>query len=268
MDKTKKIPNKYKILFVILFIYIICMIMYMMFYKEETPITLDYVYLNSESILRYDKQKKEWTDQFLLSDINGDIFDVYTKEDKKTPYKLYFQEKNIYYYSLNDKPIKMMDDNWFAITKDDDVKVQYINFFHNQEIDDIIEDVLFSNDLDSSMVDIIYQFSCDIDSDGETESFYSISNAFSDDDTLYSMIFMLDNQTITYLKQEIVDNQISEEVEMMTSTIPQTYISNVITINDINYLFVQKDYKGRSKPEYEIYVYQNNEFKLVKNIKE
>ena len=57
MDKTKKIPNKYKILFVILFIYIICMIMYMMFYKEETPITLDYVYLNSEYILRYDKQK-------------------------------------------------------------------------------------------------------------------------------------------------------------------------------------------------------------------
>lgn len=268
MKKEKKVPTKYKVLFILLFVYIIGLFGYIFFFSEDKKITNDYFYLNSESILKYDKEKEEWLDEFPLSEIKGQIFDVYDTPAHKTNYRLYYQEKNVYYYSLDNDPIKMVDDNWYAITQDEDVKVDYLASYENVEVDDEIEQILLENNLLDYLPEIVYVASFDLDHDGTKENVYSISNAFSSEEKLYSIIFMVDNQSFTYVKKEIVDNYMSEDVEMMTSPVSQMFVVAHITIKDKSYIFIQKDNMGKSKPEYEIYTYQNGSLKLVKNIKE
>ena len=268
MKKEKKVPTKYKVLFTLLFVYAIGLFGYLFLFSKNKSITNTYFYLNSESIFKYSKETTEWSENFSLSEIKGQIFDVYDSPKHKNSYRLYYQEKNVYYYSLDNDPIKMMDDNWYAVTQDEDVKINYLESYENKEVNDDIEQILSENDLSEYLPEIIYVASFDFDEDGNKEKIYSISNAFSSEEKLYSIIFVVDNQSFSYVKKEIVDNYMDEDVQMMTTPVSQMFVVASITIKNKNYIFIQKDDMGKSNPEYEIYTYQNSNLKLVKNIKE
>ena len=269
MTKIKQMQKKYYFIMSLLLIYsIIIGVVIFIFAREDKESENYYLYLDSESIFKYDTEEKEWTIDFSYNEINGQIFNVY--EDTITPneYKLYFQERNIYYYSLDDEPIKMLGYNWFAISKDDNIKVKYINNHKTQPISTEVKTVLLENSLENFEPSIVYEASIDIDGDGSQEKLYSINNRSTDVQLLYSIVFVVNDNSISYLKKDIIENEVSEEYDNLHIGFSTGTIETYVSIDNRDYLFLKLSYAGRSKSDYKVYTYENGEFKLIKSFEE
>ncbi len=141
--------------------------------------------------------------------------------------KLNWQEYMVY---VNNKKLGKYylwhDDKWYAFDKeknavvtDGNLLAYRANFqmnvleFSEEEITDrtYVDYVLKENNLSlSSQFTSFYKTSVDLDSDGEIEEFYVISNAFPmefDPEMIFSIVFMVKNDTVYYIYNDISENR-------------------------------------------------------------
>lgn len=133
---------------------------------------------------------------------------IYVNNEKVGKYSLWHDDK--WYAFDKDKNAIVIDGNLLAYRANFDMNI--LNF-KEEEITDrtYVDYVLEENNLSlSSQFTSFYQTSVDIDSDGEDEEFYVISNAFPLDfnpEMIFSIVFMVKNDKVYYIYNDISEHR-------------------------------------------------------------
>lgn len=167
------------------------------------------IIVGENTIWNYDKRR--WlnsTSRGSIDKLNWKEYNVYLNNEKFGKYSLWHDDK--WYAFDSKKNAVMLDGDLLAYQANFDMAIMKTE---DEEIDDrtYVDSVLEENNLSlSSQFTAAYKRSVDFDDDGVAEDFYLISNAFPmdfDPEMIFSIVFMVKNEKIYYLYNDISENR-------------------------------------------------------------
>lgn len=193
------------------------------------------------------------------NELDWQEFTVFVNYENIGKHYLWHNEK-WYLFDENKKPFIYEDGNFFAIRANYEVNLLKIN---SQKVSDrtYINKVLSENGITGSQeftVNTLYKI--DFDSDGITENFYAISNAFARETApkkVFSIVFMEKAGQIYYLYNSIDDNDGQNGCK--------PYINTAVDLTEdkVYEIAISCGYYSMQSRHDMLYTYEDNEFKLV-----
>lgn len=254
--KDKKIYIVLIIILVVFFLIMFCTLGIKNIRQSNYDATL---VVGENTIWNYQNQK--WlniTNSAFIQDLNWEKFHVFLDNEEVGSYSLWHDDK---WYAFDDSNnAVVLNGNMLAYRSN--VKIDVVDFKEEDvDVDQYILQVLEEHNLSSSSkFTTKYKIHFDFDSDGEEEDFYLISNVFPMDfnpDVIFSIVFMVKDQKITYLYEDISENQSFNGCK--------PYFYSILDINkDKIYEFILSCAKYSVGDQIDmLYQYHDREFKIV-----
>ena len=197
--KMKKIEGKYKIIFGVLILYIVLMAVLFgpRIFKgaQET-----YLLIGSSAKWKYDGSK--WRD-FETDDVKlyaWKNYDIYIDQKKFGNYQVTFSEKKWYLFKNDQTPVSYQGD-FLGIKSNRDYQVGSFERLDLDEKDMVYVNQVYENHQlkPNQRTTDAYKVVFDLDSDGEEETIYTVSNLFPDDFApaiIFNFVFVVDHGKI------------------------------------------------------------------------
>ena len=223
-----KKKKRYIVILAVLAIYVVIMVLVLgkdMLVKSKDEAT---IVIGDTSIWVYkDKGWTNITNPQTISSLSWTEYNVYLDNQEYGKYYLWNDDK-WYLFDKNKKAIPR-EGTLLAIKSNYDIKVKNFtsknirNYYH-------VEKMLEQNDLStSSKYTVEQEVSIDIDNDGNNETIYFVSNAFSLDynpSKIFSIVFMVKNSKIYPIYTDIAPNT--------TNNGCKPYLSAVLDVDQDN----------------------------------
>lgn len=205
-------------------------------------------------------QDKRWINlsSSSIRDLSWKEYEVYLNREKTGKYYLWHDDK--WYAFDEDKNAINLSGDLIAYQSNFPIKFAFFQE-KNVDVDSYIQEVLNQNNLDiSSEFTSKYMVSFDYDQDNVEEAFYVISNAFtslSNVETIFSIVFMVDDQKIYPIYNDITTNQPYNGCK--------PYFQSFVDVNDDNlYEFILScGYYANSRQSDMLYRFDDGEFKIM-----
>ena len=249
----------YIVLIVILFVFFI--VMFLAFglqgiLKNRLESTL---IVGNHTVWTYHNQKWQTiTDINEIKKMNWQLFELNTNHENRGTYYLWHDDQ-WYAFDKEKNPFSIQD-NFIAYKANYDMNVLP---FTEEKIKDTmyVANVLKQHNISlSSKLTTNTQVSIDFDQDGEKEDFYAVSNAFSLDsepDTIFSFAFMVKNQTIYMIYEDVRNTNFYEACK--------PFFTGFLDANHNQKMELILSCGGYSITEQKntLYEFQENAFKIV-----
>ena len=256
-----KKKKRYIVILVVLIIYVI-----VMFLVGEKNNSVKYkndeltLIIGDNTILQNNEGK--WlniTENSTIQDLNWLEYNVYLDNKKLGNYYLWYNEEKWYIFDSNKKAVNE-EGNLIAYKANYEIKIKD---FTSKDIRNYynVQKILEENNLDtSSQFTVATETTIDIDSDGNTETLYFVSNAFPLDfnpSKIFSFVFMLKDGQIYKLYNSVENNGVNNGCK--------PYLSAVLDIDhDDNYeLAITCAEYSVMKPTVMLYKLVDDEFKIL-----
>lgn len=224
-----KKKKRYIVILVILAIYVVLMLLVMGKDLLITSKDTATIIVGDTSVWIYkDEGWTNVTSSSTLESLSWQEYDVYLDNKKAGSYYLWNSDSKWYLFDEKKNAVNK-EGTLLAFSSNYDIKVKNFtssdirNYYH-------VEKVLEENDLStSSKYTVATETSVDIDNDGQNETFYFVSNAFSLDYTpskIFSLVFMVKNSKIYPIYTDIAPNN--------TNNGCKPYLSAVFDIDNDN----------------------------------
>lgn len=258
MKKEKK--KRYIVILAVLIIYVVLMLLFvgkdaLVKNKDATTIIVgDYTVWNYS-----DNNWLNITNSTTLDDISWLDYDVYLDNKELGKYYLWYDDNKWYIFDQNKKAINK-EGSLLAFRSNYDIKVKNFdtkeirNYYH-------VNKVLEENDLStSSKYTVANEVSLDIDSDGQEETLYFVSNAFPLDfspSKTFTFVFMVKNSKIYQIYNDVAPYKLNNGCK--------PYLSAVMDIDqDSTYeIVVSCGRYSVSKPVDMLYKFTEEEFEIL-----
>lgn len=262
--------KKYIILLIILVVYLI--VTFLLFYdgkpvlgnKTNKKDKIEYVYFSNNQLWKYDGEK--FQSSYNETEVFGDKkFYIYENGTYKGRYTLGLYETTLYLFDDDNNSVSYQGElTGFTDTKNHNV----INLENQNLISSDKENIkmyfeknkLDYNDLN---LNIVYKYLADLDSDGDFETVYDITNMFDEEKKSkgYSLIFAYDNGKIYELIKDIKANSKS-----FTDGY-EYHIKNIADLDNDGFLdfIISKSNYGSPKICYLLMQKERREYKVTKS---
>lgn len=205
-------------------------------------------------------QDKRWVNlsNSSIRDLNWKEYEVFLNREKVGNYYLWHDDK--WYAFDEDKNAVNLNGDIIAYQSNFPIKFAFFQE-KNVEVNSYIQQVLDYNNLDIySDFTSKYMISFDYDQDGVEEDFYVISNVFTtlkDVDDIFSIVFMIDDQKIYLIYNDITTNQSFNGCK--------PYFQSFVDVDDDNlYEFILScGYYANSGQSDMLYYFDDGEFKIM-----
>ena len=255
-----KKKKRYIVILAALAIYVIIMLLVYgkdMLIKSKDEMTL---IIGDTSVWIYkDKGWTNITNPSTIESISWTNYDVYLDNKNIGNYYLWNDDDKWYVFDANKKAITR-EGTLLAVKANYDIKVKNFstadirNYYH-------VEKVLEENDLStSSKYTVATETTIDIDNDGNNETFYFVSNAFSLDynpSEIFSLVFMVKNSKIYPMYTDIAPNRSNNGCK--------PYLSAVVDVDEDNIyeMVVSCGKYSTDKPADMLYKLTEEGFKII-----
>ena len=255
-----KKKKRYIVILAALAVYVILMLLVLgkdMLIKNKDTMTL---IVGDTSVWIYkDEGWTNITNPSTIESLSWTNYDVYL-DNKKTGNYYLWNDRDKWYLFDEKKNAITRDGNLLAIKANYNIKVKDFNvkdirnYYH-------VEKVLEQNDLStSSKYTVATETSLDIDNDGNNETFYFVSNAFSLDynpSKIFSLVFMVKNSKIYPMYTDIAPNRSNNGCK--------PYLSAVIDMDKDNKyeMIVSCGKYSTDKPADMLYKLTDEGFKII-----
>ena len=206
--------------------------------------------------------EKKWyriTSASSIQKLNWKKYKVFLNNKEFSTYSLWHDDK---WYAFDDKKSAVvLDGNLFAYKANYDInvydfkeeKIESDNIYVNQVLED-------NNISTTSKLTTSTKITFDFDNDGVEEDFYSISNVFdleSNPNTIFSIVFMVKNNTIYNIYTDIQENDSFNGCKPFFNTVLDVN-------NDKKYEFILSCGKYSVSEQVDmLYKFEDNEFKIL-----
>lgn len=165
------------------------------------------IIVGDTSVWKY--EKKKWLNirtRTTLDELSWKKYHVFSNNEELGEYSLWYSDNR--WYAFDDKKNAIpVDATLFAYQANFDLNVYSFEVEEVDSNDQYVVKVLQDHNLGlSSNFTSIYKTKVDFNNDSNKEDFYIISNAFpmgTDPDVIFSIAFMVRNDEITYLYEDI-----------------------------------------------------------------
>lgn len=255
--------QRYYVLIFLLFVYLVLMFIFFLYpsYKDKHNKTS--IIVDKDAKWYYEDSK--WKDMTSTNQYNWQKFDIYQDGSYFGNYSLLYNDK-WYAFGDNRTPITMDGTEIFAIKTNQKYKYGSFILEDISEADEkYVRKVLEDNDITALTFTTLKEVNFDLDSDGEDEKLFVVSNIFTDETVrdIFNFIFTVKNGKITIIKKDI--NTYDNMYRMC-----KAYLSHLVDITgDGNYEIITGcGYYSDKKQCIEMYQKKRNKYVKVKSCEE
>lgn len=262
----KKKKKSYYIVFILLFLYLL--FMFYFFVIPSSHKSSRKMYIMVDNTAKWKFEGKKWED---IKSTESNLYDwqefsIYKRGNYLGKYYLLYNDQFLW-YDKNRHPIQKNGSTMLAVRSNQDFKVaEYSTTTISLEDMSYVDEILQQYNI--STREIIFQeaFSYDLDSDGNQEKIFTVSNLFEPNyapDKIFSFIFVVKNDRITVVSSMV--DTLDKKNEHCRS-----YVHSLVDTNqDGNYEFITGcGYYNSTKNCVEMFEYQKNQYKKIKSCQE